>query len=198
MLSNHQIFSLLSIALSLLGFVPYAYGICKGVVKPHLFSWLIWTLVTGMISVAQLHEGGGAGGWATVMISLLCGVIVIASLFYGEISRTKLDWFCLCVALTAIPLWFFSPTSTLSVILLTLIELLAFGPTLRKTYLRPHSESLIYFTICLFKYLFATLALDNWTFDNALYPVATGGMAVVFIVFTLACRMRVKQATVAI
>ena len=178
---SHQIYALLSMILSLVAFIPYAGGMVRGVVKPHLFSWLIWTLVTGLIALAQLAEGGGAGAWATVMICFLCGVTLVASLFCGETSRTRFDWICLGLALTAIPLWLLTKTPVLAVSLLTLIEYIAMGPTLRKTLKNPHSENLSFYVICVFKYALAAMALDQWSYTTALYPIATGLMALIFI-----------------
>ena len=57
------LFSLLAIALTFIGFYPYIRGVLKNSIKPHFFSWLIWSLVTLVVFVAQLKEGGGLGAW---------------------------------------------------------------------------------------------------------------------------------------
>lgn len=60
---------------------------------------------------------------------------------------------------------------TLSVCLVTLIELAGLGPTVRKTIDAPWSESLVYFVLCVVKYSLAILALRQWTVTVAFYPI---------------------------
>lgn len=185
---SHEVLALVSIALTCIAFVPYLRGIYCGTIRPHLFTWLIWTVITGLVAYIQWTEAAGPGAWATLAVTLGCFVSLLASLVRGEKSRTSFDWLCLILAAIAMPLWWFSGTPLYSVILLTLIELLGFGPTLRKTLLDPYSESVIYFALNILKYLFAALALESWTLETALYPVATGVMAFAFTVLMIICR----------
>ena len=159
-----------------------------------MFTWLIWIIVTGVVFAAQLVGGGGPGAWATAVITTLCAVAFVASLFRGEKSRTIFDWVCLTLALLAILLWLASGSPRISVILLTLIEALAFGSTVRKTLKSPYSESASYYFFSVLKYLLAFLSLDVLSFDTALYPLATCFMAAAFMVMILICRYRLPKS----
>jgi len=55
------ILSDVAIALTLLAFYPYIRDILKGVVKPHVFSWIIWSSTTLIVFLTQLQAGGGLG-----------------------------------------------------------------------------------------------------------------------------------------
>lgn len=149
--------------------------------------------MTGLICFAQLVSGGGPGAWSTAVIALVCVICFVASIFRGEKTRTLFDWLCLILALFSITLWILSGTPLLSVILLTFIELLAFGLTVRKTLGDPYSESLLYFIVTIFKYFFAAMSLDIWSWETALYPVATGGMAILFTILIVICRLLKPQ-----
>lgn len=75
---------------------------------------------------------------------------------------------------------------TISVCLVTVIELAALGPTVRKTIWDPWSESLTYFLLCVLKYALAVLALRTWSLAVAFYPtvniVASVGVCLLMIV----------------
>lgn len=89
-------------------------------------------------------------------------------------------------ALLAIPLWILTEDPTLSVCLVTVIELAGLGPTVRKTVRDPWGESLVYFVLCVVKYALAILALRQWTVAVAFYPVvnimASAGICLVMAV----------------
>lgn len=75
-------------------------------------------------------------------------------------------------AFSAIPVWVLTKDPTASICLVTLIELAGLGPTVRKTFRDPWSESLAYFALCVVKYALAVLALRTWSVAVALYPIA--------------------------
>ena len=177
---SHHTYAILSIAISIGGFVPYVWGIYRGSVRPHLVGWLIWTLLTAVVFVAQLVSGGGGGAWATAVISLLCLVALVMSFFRGDRSWKLFDWICFGLTLVSIPLWIFSGTPLYSVFLLTFIEFLGFAAMTPKTWKEPASESLIYFILSVLKYALAAAALDVWSWNTAFYPVATAIMAAGF------------------
>jgi hypothetical protein len=192
---SHTTLAILAALLSVFAFIPYAHGIYRGIVKPHFFTWLIWVIVTALVFVAQLVSGGGPGAWTTGVIALLCVVALVASVYRGEKSRTRFDWICLAAALTAIPLWLISGGPTFSVVLLTFIELVGFGPTIRKTWRDPYGENVFYYFLSGLKYLLGALALDVWTLDTVLYPVATCVMAFSFCALALGRRYCLARIT---
>ncbi len=46
----------LAVALGAYSYVPYLYGMAKGTVTPHFFTWCIWALICGIGFAAQLHD----------------------------------------------------------------------------------------------------------------------------------------------
>ncbi|HEM7873031.1 TPA: hypothetical protein U2L53_005506, partial [Burkholderia multivorans] len=109
-------------AVSLVAAVPYALAIYRRSVRPHLFTWLIWSVVTVIAAAGQFVAGAGPSAWCTAAIAVTCVLTFVASIFRGERGWTRADWVCLCAALSAIPLWMLTDDPTLSICLVTLIE----------------------------------------------------------------------------
>ncbi|WP_269510106.1 hypothetical protein [Burkholderia sp. IMCC1007] len=158
-------------AVSLLAAIPYALAVYRRTVRPHLFTWLVWSIVTAIAAAGQFAAGAGPSAWCTAAIAVTCFLTFVASIFRGERGWTRVDWFFLCAALSAIPLWILTADPTISICLVTLIELAGLGPTVRKTLRDPWSESLAYFALCVLKYALALLALSTWNVAVAFYPV---------------------------
>ena len=173
-------------AVSLLAAIPYGYAIYRRTTRPHLFSWLIWSVVTAIAAAGQFVAGAGPSAWCTAAIAVTCFLTLVASIFRGERSWAKSDWFFLSIALSAIPIWVLTKDPTISVCLVTLIELAGLGPTVRKTIRDPWSENLTYFLLCVLKYSLAVLALKTWSVAVAFYPtvniVASVGVCILMIV----------------
>lgn len=176
---------MLGSAVSLLAPIPYGLAIYRRIVRPHLFTWLIWSTVTTIAAVGQFVAGAGPSAWCTATIAVTCIAILVASVFRGEKSWAVFDWIFLGAAVSAIPLWVVTKEPTLSICLVTLIELLGLGPTVRKIFRDPNSENLSYFALCVVKYGLAMLALSQWSLAVAFYPtvniIASAGICVLMI-----------------
>lgn len=167
-----SIFGLIGSAVSLLAAIPYGLAIFRRAVRPHLFTWLIWSVVTAIAAAGQWVAGAGPSAWCTAAIAATCFLTFVASIFRGERGWTVSDWVFLGAAFSAIPAWVLTKDPTASVCLVTLIELAGLGPTIRKTFRDPWSESLAYFALCVVKYALAVLALRTWSVAVAFYPIA--------------------------
>jgi len=181
-----QILAVVAVILTFIGFYPYIRSIFVGTVKPHVFSWIIWGSVTIFVFVAQLYDGGGAGAWpmgVTGVISIL--VAVIAFYKTPAIRGDQLDWFFLLLALSSLPLWYFTSNPLWAVGILTAAEVLGFVPTIRKACLRPYEESLLFFAIFAARNTVSILALENYTLTTLLFPVTTAFACVILIVVVM-------------
>ena len=167
------IFSGLAIVITFMAFIPYIRGILQGRIKPHLFSWLIWGMTTLIVFFAQLDADGGTGAWPIGVSGVI--TIYIAFLSYvkrGDISITRLDRLFFSAALLSIPCWYFTSNPMWAVILLTTIDLLGFGPTIRKAYDHPYEESLLFIFMFFLRNTFALLALESYSLTTMLFPLS--------------------------
>ncbi|NML31366.1 hypothetical protein [Paraburkholderia antibiotica] len=189
-----RLFGVAGAIVSLLAFLPYGLAIWRGTTRPHLFTWLIWSVVTAIAAAGQFVAGAGPSAWCTAVIAATCLFVFVASIFRGERSRTAFDWLCLAAALSAIPLWMLTSDPTLAICLVTFIELVGLGPTVRKTIRDPWGESLSYFALCVLKYALAILALPMWSVAVAFYP-AVNIAASVGVCLLMIVRRRQLQCT---
>ncbi len=173
MIFYKEVLSALAIVLTFVAFVPYIRSILRDEIKPHVFSWVIWSITTLTIFFAQIEDGAGVGAWPTGVSG--CVTVLIAFLAYqkrADISITKSDWLFFVTALLSLPLWYFTSDPLWTVVILTTIDVLGFGPTLRKTYAFPYSESLLFFAIFAVRDLLVIAALENYTVTTVLFPAS--------------------------
>lgn len=162
-----------AIALTLYAFIPYIRGILKGDVRPHVFSWVIWGITTFVVFFAQLAAGGGLGAWAIgVSGSITLFIAGLAFVRRGDIAITRSDWLFFSAALSSLPLWFFTADPLWAVVVLTTVDLLGFGPTVRKAWDQPHSESISFFGLFLLRNLLVIGGLESWSLATVLFPAA--------------------------
>jgi len=160
-------------AVGILGYVPYYRDIFRGTTKPHPFSWFIWALLAGIAFAAQIIKGAGPGAWASGISAFANLGICVASLFRGERSISNSDWFYFVAALVGIAWWLLAGDPLGAVIIVTVTNSLAFGPTFRKGYRRPEAETASAYLLSAIKWALACLALDSLSIGTWLFPGAS-------------------------
>ena len=162
----------IAIALSIIGYVHYLRDIFRGKTKPHAFSWIVWTLITFIVGAAQLAAGAGWGTVHNLATGVICLVIVYAAIKNKDKDIKRIDILLFCAALMAIPLWVFARNPVYSIILITIIDILAFLPTFRKTWHNPGSETLSSYAIAGIKYGVSLVAIATYDVATLVYPIA--------------------------
>lgn len=176
----------LAIILTFVAFVPYIRDILRGKTKPHVFSWWIWGLTTLIIFLAQVQDKGGIGAWPIGISGLITLYIaLLAYLKRADISITRLDWIFFICALASIPAWYMTADPTTAVIVLTLVDLAGFGPTVRKAYTHPHDESVSFFLWFMIRNGLVILALENYSIATVLFPLSVGLACLLLIAMIL-------------
>ena len=190
------LFSALAIIMTLLAFIPYIRGILEGIIRPHMFSWFIWGSTTMIVFFAQLNAQGGVGAWPIGISGAI--TIYIASLAYrkrGDLSVTCTDWLFLIAAFSSLPFWYFTSNPLWAVVLLTTIDLLGFGPTIRKAYQYPHEENIPFFAMFLARNVFVLLALEAYSLTTILFPLSIC-LACLFLIALVWYRRKVVEKLV--
>lgn len=167
------ILGFIAIALTFIGYFPYFRDIINGKTKPHLYSWFLWFLITGIIFALQFTGGAGIGSFVTLTVSLMCAGVIGLSLKYGVNKDVKpIDAIFLILAFIALGLWLVAKQPVYSTILSTVIDLLGFAPTIRKSWNNPFTETMSFYGITAFRFIITILSLSQYTIVTALYPVA--------------------------
>ncbi|MDP1932290.1 MAG: hypothetical protein Q8L60_12620 [Gammaproteobacteria bacterium] len=189
-----EILSTAAIALTLIAFYPYVRGILQNTIKPHVFSWVIWGVTTFVVFFAQLAADGGVGAWPIgVSGSITLFIAFMAFVKRADTAITRTDWWFFIAAMSALPLWYFTSDPTWAVIVLTVVDLLGFGPTLRKAHADPHSESLTFFGMFAARNSLVVMALESYSLATVLFPAAVAA-ACVLLMGMIVLRRRVVIA----
>jgi len=173
MILYKETLSTMAIVLTFVAFFPYIRSILSDQVKPHVFSWAIWSITTLVVFFAQVEDGAGVGAWSIGVSG--CVTVFIACLSYwkrADISINKIDWWFLFAAIFSLPVWYFTSDPLGAVIILTTVDVLGFGPTIRKAYSFPYSESLHFFTIFAVRDCLVIASLENYTVTTVLFPAS--------------------------
>lgn len=165
-----------AIAACLALFSSYLYirDIFRGNTKPHTYTWLIWSIVTVIAFLGQWVSGGGPGSWATGVAAIVTIITLILSLNgkYGTKDITNFDKVCLVLAILSILPWVLTKNVLWSVLLATFIDLIAFFPTMRKTWHAPRSESLGSMWVDAIKHALSTVSMGTYSIVTMIYPIA--------------------------
>lgn len=186
-----EIISVVAILLIFIGYAPYIKGILKGKTRPHVFSWFIWGLTTGIIYALQVSAGAGVGAWITLCVALVLISIFFLSLKNGDKNIKKIDIVFFVAALFAIPIWLVVKQPVISIILLTVIDMLGFAPTIRKSWNNPYSETLSLYSVAAIKYVLAIFALEKLNFITALNPIVWIIANSIFIIILIIRRRKI-------
>lgn len=169
--------------LALISAYLYVRDIFLGNTKPHTYTWLIWAIVTTIAFFGQVVSGGGPGSWAT-------GVAAVATIFtlllslkggYGTKDVTTFDRICLILAILSIFPWLLTKNVLWSVLLATFIDLIAFFPTMRKTWHAPKSESLGSMYVDAVKHALSTFSMGTYSLITLVYPLSVLATKLVII-----------------
>lgn len=177
----------LGLAAAVIGLAAYAYyfrSILSGKTKPHVFTWLVWSLIMAVVFAAQVQSGAGPGAWVTG-ITALCTFVVAASALKNATKDIRpFDWFCFAGALFGVVLWIATKNALLAVITVTIVDAIAFLPTFRKAYHKPFEENAAAFALNSLKFVFGLAALENYALTTWLYPaslVLTNGVFTIML-----------------
>ncbi len=158
--------------LAVAGNLPYLWDIVKGRVKPHPYTWLVWSLVSCIIFFGQLAKGAGVGAIPTAASEIFTLIIFLFSLKYGFRGIKKIDTFFFVCALLGVGLWVLTKDPTYSVIIAVTIDLIAFVPTLRKTWQHPTTETPILYSSNVIRHILALFSLQAYNIATTLHSIA--------------------------
>lgn len=181
-----ELYSAIAIALTFIAFFPYIRSILKEETKPHVFSWVIWGSTTFIVFLAQLKDGGGVGAWPIGVSGLI--TIYVAFLAYlkkSDKTITLIDWCFFLSAMASLPTWYFTSDPLWAVVILTAVDLLGFGPTIRKAYFHPYEENLTFFSIFMARNLIVIMALEYYSLTTVLFPAVIAGACFALIVIVM-------------
>lgn len=167
-----ETFALLAALLAIAGNLPYVWQIVRGSVRPHPYTWFVWTIVSGTVLFGMLAKGAGVGALPVAVAELFTIIIFLFSLKYGFRGITRTDTYFLVAALAGLIPWALTKDPTLSVVVAVGIDLIAFVPTLRKTWAQPSSETPVLYGANVLRHALGLLSLEAYNIATTLHSLA--------------------------
>ncbi|WP_202946508.1 hypothetical protein [Methylophaga frappieri] len=120
-------------------------------------------------------DGAGVGSWPIGLSALFSCCVAILAVRCGDNSGVDFhDWLVFMWALLAFPLWWLVGDPVVAVVILTLVDVSGFIPTIRQIRDQPDSESAWFFTLFAIRNGLVLLALEHYSLTTALFPAVIG------------------------
>jgi hypothetical protein len=171
-METKMIIAIVAAILAFIGNVPYLIDVIKQKVKPHPYTWFVWTIVSCIVFFGQLAKGAGVGAIPTAAAEIFTIIIFLFSLRYGFKHITRTDTFFLIIALLGIIPWVLTKDPTVSVIIAVAIDFVGFMPTLRKTWQQPKTEAPLLYGMNVLRHILMLLSLQAYNVATMLHSIA--------------------------
>ncbi|MEY2664522.1 MAG: hypothetical protein RIT04_330 [Candidatus Parcubacteria bacterium] len=162
--------------LAILGNISYLKDAFRGKVRPHPYTWFIWSIVSLVTFFGQLQKGAGIGALPTGIAEAFTILIFIISLKYAFKNTAenikKSDHYFLVAALLGLIPWALTKDPTISVIVVVTIDVIAFIPALRKTWMDPRSEKPALYEMNVLRHILTLFALGSYNTATMLHSIA--------------------------
>lgn len=176
MIDPKVLFVIVASILAIIGNVSYLRDAITGKVKPHPYTWFVWSIVSMVTFFGGLAKGAGIGAIPTGIAEGFTVIIFLLSLKYLFQKRTQqirpIDTYFLIAALLGLIPWVLTKDPTISVIIVVAIDLIAFIPTLRKTWVHPETEKPLLYGMNVGRHALTLLSLGSYNVATTIHSVA--------------------------
>ena len=178
--------ALIAALIAIGGNVPYIRDIIRKKVRPHPYTWMVWSIVSGITFFGQLAKGAGIGALPAGVAEIFTISIFLFSLQYGFKYVVRTDKFFLAAALLGLIPWAVNDDPTISVVIAVSIDLIAFVPTIRKTWKNPATERPELYGANVLRHILTLFSLQAYNVATTLHSIAmiiTNGIMTGIILF---------------
>jgi hypothetical protein len=186
--------SVFATIIALVAYIPYLIDMFRGKNQPHLYTWISITLITAVIAYLQLIGGAGVGS-VPVIIGVGVDIVILFYCFrFGTKDIVLMDKICLIISVVGLICYILLRNQPfISLVIVSIAEVISFVPTIRKTRKDPYSESLTSYYLLLLKLSLVLIALENYNLLTASYPLMWLCVFVLFLGFTYYWRSKTKR-----
>jgi hypothetical protein len=168
--------AIIAAVLAIIGNVSYLKDVWKGRVEPHPYTWLVWSIVSMTTFFGGLAKGAGIGALPTGVAEGFTIIIFLFSLkhlFKGTAGHIrKIDNYFLAVCLLGLIPWALTKDPTISVVIVVLIDIIAFIPTLRKTWTHPDTEKPLLYEMNVVRHILTLFSLQSYNIATMFHSIA--------------------------
>lgn len=188
-----EILVVIASLLALVGNIPYLIDVVKEKVKPHPYTWFVWSIVSCVVFFGQVAKGAGIGAIPTAVSEIFTLIIFLFSLKYGFKNPPKIDRYFLYAAILGLIPWIITKDPTLSVVTVVSIDLIAFIPTLRKTYCHPKSEDSLLYGSNVLRHSLILGTLGAYNLATMLHSISMIITNSIMVIFIKTCKEKAEQ-----
>lgn len=186
-------FTTVSVIIGLFAFAPYLKDTWTKKTKPHVFTWLIWAITQGTATAALWYGKGGLGVIPMAISMTLAVLVMLLALRNGTKYITRSDIVILTAAVLAIFVWWQLKQPLLAVLMVSTIDAIGYIPTFRKSFMRPHTETIGSWVAFALADGTAILALGSYNLLTVSYLATITLANILLVIFLLLRRKTIKQ-----
>lgn len=166
-------FIAVAILLRLIAGGGYLISTLRGKAKPNIVSWSLWSLTALIAFAAQIYKGGGSEALVTLAIAFGPLAVIAVAVLKGaqSLTLTRLDVWCLSLAIAGIILWIRTKDPLLALLMSIVADILASIPTVVKSYLTPQTESAAAYSLSIISMIATLLTIRQWNVMSWAFPL---------------------------
>ena len=176
MFSLTVVFVVVASIFAVIGNVSYLKDTLAGKIKPHPYTWFIWSIVSMTTFLGGLAKGAGIGAIPTGIAEGFTIIIFLLSLKYLFQDRAKhirpIDNYFLVIALLGLIPWALTKDPTISVMIVVGIDVVGFIPTLRKTWMHPETEKPVLYGMNVGRHILTLMSLGSYNIATTIHSIA--------------------------
>lgn len=193
MINLKILFVIIASIFAIIGNVSYLRDVFQGKTIPHPYTWFIWSIVSMTTFFGGMVKGAGIGAIPTGIAEGFTVIIFLFSLQYLFKKNNRIqpidNYFFIAALLGLIP-WIITRDPTISIIVMVCIDVIAFIPTMRKTWKHPDTEQPILYEMNVARHILTLASLGS-------YNIATMLHSVVMICTNITMTVFIKRKTIA-
>jgi hypothetical protein len=188
--------AIIAAILAAVGNISYLKDVFKGRVQPHPYTWFTWSIVSMTTFFGGLAKGAGIGALPTGVAEGFTIIIFLFSLKYLFLGKAgpirRVDNYFLIICLLGLIPWALTKDPTISVVIVVLIDIVAFIPTLRKTWAHPDTEKPLLYEMNVARHILTLFSLQTYNIATVFHSIA---MICTNTIMTIFIKKRVKAST---
>ena len=184
----------LGVLVNLASSSTYIASTWKGKTKPNRVTFLLWSIVPIIATVAALSEGVGWAVVPVVMVGLLPFTIFLVS-FANKNAYWKLtgfDYACGSFSLLALLLWAITNDPILAIVFAIVADLVAGIPTVIKAYRFPETEHFGAYAGAMFNNALVFFVVPEYTVAAVAFPAYIVSICLVILFGIYRKRLRLR------
>jgi hypothetical protein len=166
-----DIFLVISIIAALTTPIIGIYSIVRGSFRPQRMTRLLIFLIS-LLFVGTLLAQNDRNGIFIAIPQLIGGfVIFVLSLKKGIGGKGKMDIVVFIMAILSLIIWQTTNNPILGLIMSIVTDIIAFSPTLVKTWNLPHTEEWKFYMSDVVASTFSILSIKSYTYASLIFPI---------------------------